>query len=290
MRHKHAPVLLASYFLSLSIVMVMAGIAGPGITPAFADSPALVRIIHASPAVGSADIFLDGQKILSDFGFGTVTNYVSIPPGPHKVQIALIGKGVNAAVLTQTLSVSPGVAYTVAATGDKSSDLALQVFVDDNQIATGATKVRFYHLSPGTGTVSVSTNGNVVVQGLNYEQASSYITLQPGAYTFNANVTQPSSQLPVSVALKANMVTSVFAVGVFNGTPKIEFVSSEVSGVPGLPNTGSDPTPLTTSATPSPMPFWLPQVLLVFSLVALFLISWSLIHYRIGKGFFNKSR
>jgi energy-converting hydrogenase Eha subunit E len=85
MRHKHAPILLVGYFLSLSLVMVMAGIAGPAITPAFADSPALVRIIHAAPAVGTADIFLDGQKILSDFGFGTVTGYVSIPPGPHKV-------------------------------------------------------------------------------------------------------------------------------------------------------------------------------------------------------------
>lgn len=290
MRQKYALILLAGYFLSLPIVMVMAGIAGPGITPAFADSPAFVRIIHASPAVATADVFLDGKKILSDFGFGSITGYVSIPPGPHKVQISLLGKGVGAAALTQTLSVSPGVAYTVAATGDTSSDLALQVFVDNNQLASGATKVRFYHLSPGTGAVNISTGGKEVVQGLTYKQASDYLTFQPAAYTFNANITQPSSQMPVSVTLKANTVTSIFAVGVFNGTPKIGFVSSEVAGAPGMPNTGSNPASLTATATPSSAPSWLPQVLAVFSIMALFLISWSLIQYRAGKGFFNKSR
>ncbi len=80
-------------------------------------SPAFVRVIHASPLVGTADVFVDGTKLLSSFAFGAVTDYVAIPPGPHKVQIALVGKGIGAAALTQTLTVTPGLAYTVAAIG-----------------------------------------------------------------------------------------------------------------------------------------------------------------------------
>jgi len=40
-----------------------------------------------------------------------------IPLRPHKVQIALVGQGINAADLNQALTVSPGVAYKVAALG-----------------------------------------------------------------------------------------------------------------------------------------------------------------------------
>src|SRR6266702_5873570 len=143
----------------ISLVLgVLALIASFGIQakPASAaTSPSFVRIIHASPFVGTADVFVDGTKLLSSFAFGAVTDYATIPPGPHKVQIALIGKGVGAAVISQTLSVSAGIVYTVAALGTKSTGLSLHVFTDNNHLSSGMTKLRVYHLSPGTGTVSV---------------------------------------------------------------------------------------------------------------------------------------
>src|SRR5438876_366867 len=126
--------------------------------PASAESPAFVRVVHASPDIGTADVFLDGTRVLSNFAFGTVTDYVTIPPGPHKVQVALIGKGPNASVITQTLTVQAGVAYTVAGLGNKSTGFSLKVFIDNNQLAPGQAKVRIYHLSPGTGSVNVSAS------------------------------------------------------------------------------------------------------------------------------------
>lgn len=279
MKHKYAIARLAGYFFALSMMVVMVGFFGSGSRPTFAATPSFVRIIHASPFVGTADVFLDGKKILSDFGFGTVTGYVSIPPGPHKVQISLIGKGINASVITQTLAVSSGVAYTVAAIGDKPSALGLEAFIDDNRVKPGMTKVRFYHLSPGTGSVTVTESGKQVVQGLSYQSASGYVSIQPGSYTFNVDVSQPNSQLPVSATLQANTVTSEFAVGVFNGTPKIEFVSAQVSGLPGLPGTGSDPNPSAApGATPSSSPVGLVQVLLLLVAAAFALTVWHLAH------------
>lgn len=212
--------------------------------PVAAQSPAFVRIVHASPDVGTADVFLDGSKLLSNFQFGTVTNYAALPPGPHKVQIALIGKGIGAAVITQTLSVDPGIAYTVAALGTKSTGFSLDVFTDNNQLSTGTAKVRVYHLSPGTGTVNVTNGNSTVISGLGYPGASNYLSLQAGSYTFQVTSTQSNATLPtVLVTLKANTVTSIFAVGVINGTPQIEFVTAQVSGLPGMPLTGSDPNP-----------------------------------------------
>ena len=85
-----------------------------------AESMAYIRVIHASPDAGIVDVFVDGNKLLSSFQFGVVTPYVPLPAGGHKVQISLIGTGVNAAVITQTITVSAGTPYTVAALGTKA--------------------------------------------------------------------------------------------------------------------------------------------------------------------------
>lgn len=273
MKHSNTSAPFMYYFLLLSVMLVFSAFAAMPVTPAAAASPAFVRIIHASPAVGTADVFVDGNKLLSDFGFGTITGYATIPPGPHKVQISLVGKGIGASAINETLNVSPGVAYTVAALGAQESNLSLEVFIDNNQLTPGMSKVRFYHLSPGTGSVSATTNGKQIISTLSYQQASNYVAVQPGAYTFNVDVTQPSAQLTVPATLAANTVTSEFAVGIFNGTPKIQFVSAQVSGLPGLPGTGSDPNPVAVSGNAQPplASFWAILALLVASSAALFI-------------------
>src|SRR5690348_12653387 len=89
-----------------SLLLVIGGLAllvfmAPWGGHARAATPAYIRVIHASPAVGTADVFVDGNMLLSSFAFGSVTGYAPIPPGPHKVQIALVGKGIGAAVITE---------------------------------------------------------------------------------------------------------------------------------------------------------------------------------------------
>lgn len=211
-------------------------------TPAHAaDSPSFVRILHASPYVGTADVFVDGTKLLSSFAFGAITGYASVPAGPHKVQIALVGKGIGASVLSETLTVSPGTAYTVAAIGSQASDLSLQVFVDNNLLAPGSAKLRVYQLSPDAGTVNINSNGSTVLSGIGYPNASNYLTVASGSYDFNVSSPANDATLTTSVALGANMVESLFMVGMFNGIPKSELVTSQAAGFPNFPNTGSDP-------------------------------------------------
>jgi hypothetical protein len=245
---------------------------------AFAGSPSFVRIIHASPFVGTADVFVDGTKLLSSFAFGTVTDYVSIPPGPHKVQIALVGKGIGASALTQTLTVTPGLAYTVAAIGATATTLSLQVFVDNNLVTPGTAKLRIYHLSPDAGPISVNANGNSLVQQIAYEQASKYVQLSAGLYTFAVSTTNASMMLPLLITLKANTVASIFTVGLLNGTPKLELVPAQTSGLPAMPGTGSDPNALPTSNS-QPLTPWL---VLLGALVSV-MIGTSVLTRRLAK-------
>jgi hypothetical protein len=223
---------------------------------ASAQSPSYVRVIHASPFVGTADVFVDGAKLLSSFQFGTVTDYVAVPAGPHKVQIALVGKGIGASVISETLSVSPGVAYTVAATGADPSSLALNVFIDNNLLSPGTAKLRVYQLSPDEGLVSVDTGGTPMLSGIGYQGASNYLSIAAGVYTLGMDSSSNSTSLHVSATLKANTVTSVFAVGLVHGTPNIQLVTSQVQGLPGVPNTGSDPNALPQVDYVQPLTSW----------------------------------
>ncbi|GAC1389668.1 MAG: DUF4397 domain-containing protein [Ktedonobacteraceae bacterium] len=215
-----------------------------------AESMAYIRIIHAATGVGVVDVFVDGNKLLSSFQFGVVTPYVPLPAGGHNVQIALIGTGVGASVITQSIMVNAGTPYTVAALGTQASGFSLAVFTDDNLAANNnEAKVRVYHLSPNAGTVSVSNGASLVASGLTYQKASDYVNIPAGSYTLDATI--PSNQnVPIDTNLQPWTITSVFAIGVVSGTPAIQFISAQVAGIPSVPGTGSDPSAVSTDTQP----------------------------------------
>jgi hypothetical protein len=250
---------------------------GIQVPSASAASPSFVRIIHASPYIGVADIFVDGAKLLSSVGFGAITDYSPISPGPHHVQIALLGKGPGAAVITQDLAVKPGVTYTVAAIGATPSTLSLQVFIDNNLLVPGTAKLRMYHLSPDLGPLSVNANGNTLIQNITYQQASDYVGLSAGPYTFDVNAAQVNTMLPLSATLKANTVTSIFAIGMFNGNPQAELKPAQAAGLPGMPGTGSDPNAPAASTSTQPLFPWL-----LGALALLTLAGYVMMHRRAG--------
>ena len=260
MKIKRILALLVSHlFLGLGIIgiVVFAAFFGTQRHYASAQSPSFVRVIHASPDVGTADVFVDGGLLLSSFQFGAVTNYVAVPAGPHKVQIALVGKGIGAAVISETLAVSPGLAYTVAAVGTKATGLSLKVFIDNNLLSPGTAKLRVYQLSPDGGAITVSAQGSTLLSGISYQGASNYLPMSVGAYTFDVTSATHNSTLPMDATLKANTVTSVFTVGLYNGNPQIQVISSQVPGLPGVPNTGSDPNPLLQPDNVQPSAPWI---------------------------------
>jgi uncharacterized protein DUF4397 len=244
MRSRHAFNLFLSRISLVLGVLALLILLGTQAVRTSAAAPAYIRVIHASPAVGTADVFVDGNLLLSSFAFGAVTDYVPLPAGPHKVQIALVGKGIGAAALTQTLDVQPGVVYTAAAIGAQATALSIEVFIDNNFLAAGQAKARVYNLSPDAGSFNFSAGGDTLLNQVGYQQASNYMTLAAGSYNFDLTAPTTNTNLPLAMTLGKNTVTSIFAVGMANGTPQIELVPAQVSGVPGLPFTGSDPRPL----------------------------------------------
>src|SRR6266446_6338067 len=222
-----------------------------------ATTPSFIRLMNASPDVGTVDVFVDGAKFLGSARFARVTDYLQLPSGPHKVELALLGKGTGAAVMVQKLSVQAGAAYTVAASGTKATGLALQVFVDDNRMVSGMATVRVYDLSPQSGAVSVAAGTHTLIAPVSYRQASTYQSFAAGLYTFTFSSSQPAFTLVNQVTLKSDTVTSLFVVGVLHGTPSLVVIQVQVKGLPRLlAGTGSDPNALPVNASefaPAPL-------------------------------------
>lgn len=229
--------------IAFSLSLFAIGLTSSTVRAQASDNTAYVRIIHASPYVGEADIFVDGQSLLSAFEFGAVTGYVPIPPGVHHVQVALVGKGINASVISQDLNVAPGTIYTVAALGTALNQLALRGFVDNNQMAAGQARVRFYQLAPNAGPISLAVGDEATLSDMAYAQTSDYLTVDAGPCTFSASGSQSQETKQLTATLKENTITSVFSIGLFKGTPDLQLVYAQTPGSPLMPNTGSDPTP-----------------------------------------------
>src|SRR5207248_61876 len=130
-----------------------------------------------------------------------------------------------------------------------------QVFIDNNLLSPGTAKLRVYQLSPDAGSVSMDTGGKSLLGGIGYQNASSYLAISVGSYTLGVD-TSSNTSLHVSATLKANSVTSVFTVGLVHGTPNIQLVTSQVQGLPGVPNTGSDPNAFTQANNVQPLSPW----------------------------------
>src|SRR6266516_5581973 len=108
-------------FFALCGLFAFLSLLGAQPLPVSAASPSFIRLINASPDVGTVNVFVDGAKFLADARFASVTDYLQLPSGPHRVELALVGKGIGAPLIVHTLSVRAGAAYTVSATGTKST-------------------------------------------------------------------------------------------------------------------------------------------------------------------------
>lgn len=227
------------------------------VRPAQAADNAFVRVVHAAPAAENVDVYVDdgAQPLLSGFTFGTVTDYVPLAAGSHKIQVVPAGQGKDKAVITQTVEVQAGKYYTAAAIGDASTSPALVAFADDNSVTADKAKVRVYHLSSDAGAVSVATGGNTVINQLSFKEASDYLTVPPGSYTFQVTLLDKNNQQQsLDATLDANKVTSVFAVGLVGGqgATAFKFVPKVAEGVPtGMPSTGFAPQSNDESGIPA---------------------------------------
>lgn len=214
-----------------------------------------VRIVNAATAASNVDVYFNSrtEPTPPDFAFGTVSKYWPEAGGTQTVFVTPKGQPKSAAFFTTSVSTPAGAYYTLALLGDTNSSLSVDVFQDDPSIASGSARVRVYHLSPDADVASVSVGGQTVIPHVGYQQASDYLTVKPGTYTFDVSVQQGTKTVPLQATLEPNKVTSIFGVGKVNatGADAFKFVVNTTGVMPaGWPQTGFNPHPAQSRMAP----------------------------------------
>jgi hypothetical protein len=206
------------------LIMLGALLALAIVPAAWAQGTAKVRVVHASPDAPAVDVYLDGNKVLTNVPFFTASDYLDVPAGPHDIKVTPTGDANTAVIDAKGVAVEAGKVYTVAAVG-KLAEIKPAIFADNLAApAAGKAHVRVVHASPDAPAVDVKVkNGPTLISNLAFPNDSGYNPVDAGSY--DLAVTPAGSDtvaldLP-GTTLEAGKIYDIFAVGLLNGEPKL---------------------------------------------------------------------
>lgn len=206
---------LISALTSLVLLGTLAG----GVAAADA---AWVRVVHASPDAPNVDVWVDGDRVLTDVPFTAVSDYLELSTGTYNVQVTATGD--TSPVIDADLTLEAGTAYTVAATG-MLADIAPVVLTDDTATLPDQAKLRIFHASPSApASVDIAVAGGpTLVEGLAYPDATGYLAVDPGDYEVEIRAAgEMDAALTVPAALEAG--TNYTAIAIDGGEAGVQVV------------------------------------------------------------------
>lgn len=201
------------------------GLAVPAASASPAASPAGVgwlRLAHLSTNTPAVDVYLysfgnsSARIVLKHVAYGTVSPYEQVPDGEYTVAMRAAGAPAGSKpVLSTSLNVSSGDAYTVAGVGPEAG-LRLQVLADRLTTPKGKVLVRVIQASMHQEKVTVTLDGKDLASQLAFSHVSSYTTVSPG--TLTVHVTGPTESATKTVQLTAGSIHSLV---VLDGTSSL---------------------------------------------------------------------
>jgi hypothetical protein len=248
----------------LALPVLLLGVAGAASAAtagqaAAATGKGWVRLAHLSPNTPAVDVYLysfgnsSAQLVLHHVGYGAVSPYQGLTAGDYTVAMRAAGAApTTKPVLSATLAVATGHAYTVAGLGPESG-LRLQVLDDQLTPPSGKALVRVVQASLKQHVVSVTYGGNSVVSNLAFASVSSYQAVRPE--TAAVHITGGSETVSSTVPLSAGTVHTLVVLDGAKGLTVDNITDAAGSAV--MPAGGAG-TGLggTAPRVPSPLP-WL---------------------------------
>ena len=234
------------------------GIATAASASTTSSSTGWVRLAHLSPNTPAVDVYLysfgdpSAELVLHHVGYGVVSPYESLAAGQYTVAMRAAGAAATTKpVLSASLTVAPGGAYTVAGLGPESG-LRLEVLQDRLSAPAGQAEVRFIQASLQQHEVTVTWDGKPTVSNLAFGSVSSYQAVSPATATLH--VAGASESANSTITLTAGTVHTVV---VLDGSKGLVLDNL-------LDAAGSDAMPAGAAATgfggsapkvPSPLPW-----------------------------------
>jgi hypothetical protein len=138
--------------------------------------------------------------VLHHVGYGQESPYEQVPAGDYSVAMRAAGAAATSApVLSASVNVTAGHAYTVAGLGPESG-LRLQVLDDRLSTPTGHALVRIIQASLKQHVVSVSWNGQLLDGSLKFASVSPYQSVAAASATLTVSGGGESAHVSVPLA------------------------------------------------------------------------------------------
>ena len=169
-----------------------------------------IRLTHLSPNTPPVDVYLysfGGQKammVLRHVAYGTVSPYEKLASGEYTVAMRGAGaKATSPPVLSASVRVAPGAAYTVAGLGP-AKGLRLAVLHDRLTTPKGKSLVRVIQASLRDHKVTVTAGRQVLARHLAFGDVTGYGLARPGDWM--VHVSGAAGMASQSVKLSAGTI------------------------------------------------------------------------------------
>jgi hypothetical protein len=216
---------------------------GPAAATAYASSATTgtgwIRLAHLSPNTPAVDVYLysfdnpNAMIVLHHVSYGTVSPYESVTAGDYSVAMRAAGASATSApVLSTSVTIAAGHAYTVAGMGPESG-LRLQVLDDNLTTPSGESEVRVIQASLKDQVVTIDLGSTVLASSLKFGNVSGYQDISPGSES--VTVSASGGDAKSSVTLAAGTVHTLV---VLDGASGLEVVNLEDASGSGKPPAG----------------------------------------------------
>lgn len=160
------------------------------VTVAFAPvGQSMFRVLHTSPDAGNVDVLVDGTVMFQDIAMATLSNYMTVTEGQHRIEVNPTGS--VSTVIEQTFDFVAKNQYTLLIEGtmdaQDGADLAAKFLMDNLAPKDGVAQTRVIHAASMVGAVDVyvtlpnATLASVTPFSLDYGQDNT-LESSPGKY------------------------------------------------------------------------------------------------------------
>lgn len=182
----------------------------------------MIRAFHNSPDTPAVDIWVNGDKTLSDVSYGTLSDYLSVPYGDYDIEVKVAPSDDSSpAALAATVRVgrSPLTVAAIGSLNGQGAPLQAKVYKDKAPLPFRfVTLVRVNHTSPDAPAVDIQAHlfGRwiTLVPSLAFGESSRYLILPATTFDLRAVVSGTDTvalDLP-GTALPGGAAISVWAV------------------------------------------------------------------------------
>ena len=166
---------------------------------------ARLRVLQASSAYASLDLFVDGIQRLSGIAFGSASGYVSVEDGTRT--IAFASSGSTTFLQSQDRALERAVDYTVVVYGAAGALRTAQLVDDDSRPGSDKARVRVLNTASDAGTLDVYLTGSAenlddatpIAAGLGVGAASGATELARGGWRLRVTAAGDTTDLRLDI-------------------------------------------------------------------------------------------